>query len=127
MFNSGLPLSGSKRKPFCRVYGSNVVCQVTLDQVYSGARGIKSLVWEVCGPPKQRASEFNHSPGFCSRSRRRDSLQRHDGNHCSAATKTPMFTTVQILECQKLLPKAPGGDQPLPEGVYLFCTSTSSF
>ena len=31
----------------CRDYGSKVVGEVTLDQVYGGARGIKSLVWEV--------------------------------------------------------------------------------
>ena len=30
-----------------RDYGSKVVGEVTLDQVYGGARGIKSLVWEV--------------------------------------------------------------------------------
>lgn len=29
-----------------RDYGSKVVGEVTLDQVYGGARGIKSLVWE---------------------------------------------------------------------------------
>ena len=32
---------------YCRDYGSKVVGEVTLDQVYGGARGIKSLVWEV--------------------------------------------------------------------------------
>lgn len=30
-----------------RDYGSKVIGEVTLDQVYGGARGIKSLVWEV--------------------------------------------------------------------------------
>ena len=30
-----------------REYGSKSVGEVTLDQVYGGARGIKSLVWEV--------------------------------------------------------------------------------
>ena len=30
-----------------REYGSKVVGEVTLDQAYGGARGIKSLVWEV--------------------------------------------------------------------------------
>ena len=29
-----------------REYGNKVVGEVTLDQVYGGARGIKSLVWE---------------------------------------------------------------------------------
>lgn len=33
-----------------REYGSKVVGEVTLDQVYGGARGIKSLVWEVGFP-----------------------------------------------------------------------------
>jgi citrate synthase len=32
----------------CREHGHKVVGEVTLDQVYGGARGIKSLVWEVC-------------------------------------------------------------------------------
>lgn len=31
-----------------RNHGSTVVGEITLDQVYGGARGIKSLVWEVC-------------------------------------------------------------------------------
>ena len=30
-----------------RDYGSTVIGEVTLDQAYGGARGIKSLVWEV--------------------------------------------------------------------------------
>jgi len=30
-----------------RDYGNKVIGEVTLDQVYGGARGIKSLVWEV--------------------------------------------------------------------------------
>lgn len=30
----------------CREYGSKVLGEVTLDQAYGGARGIKSLVWE---------------------------------------------------------------------------------
>lgn len=29
-----------------REHGSKVIGEVTLDQVYGGARGIKSLVWE---------------------------------------------------------------------------------
>lgn len=32
---------------YCREHGNKVVGEVTLDQVYGGARGIKSLVWEV--------------------------------------------------------------------------------
>ncbi len=30
-----------------REHGNKVIGEVTLDQVYGGARGIKSLVWEV--------------------------------------------------------------------------------
>lgn len=30
-----------------REYGNKVLGEVTLDQVYGGARGIKALVWEV--------------------------------------------------------------------------------
>jgi hypothetical protein len=31
-----------------REYGNKVLGEVTLEQVYGGARGIKALVWEVC-------------------------------------------------------------------------------
>lgn len=30
-----------------REHGSKVIGEVTLDQVYGGARGVKALVWEV--------------------------------------------------------------------------------
>jgi hypothetical protein len=33
-----------------REHGNKVIGEVTLDQVYGGARGIKSLVWEVRTP-----------------------------------------------------------------------------
>ena len=33
-----------------REHGNKVIGEVTLDQVYGGARGIKSLVWEVRAP-----------------------------------------------------------------------------
>ncbi|KAJ8610908.1 hypothetical protein MRB53_038296 [Persea americana] len=42
-----------------RDYGSKVVGEVTLDQVYGGARGIKSLVWEhliICRSRNARSS-----------------------------------------------------------------------
>ena len=33
------------------------------------------------------------------------------------------FRGYSIPECQKLLPKAPGGEEPLPEGLFwLLCT-----
>lgn len=67
-----------------RDYGSKVVGEVTLDQVYGGARGIKSLVWE--------GSVLDAEEGI-------------------------RFRGKTIPECQELLPKAPGGEEPLPEGI----------
>jgi citrate synthase len=67
-----------------RDYGSKVVGEVTLDQVYGGARGIKSLVWE--------GSVLDSEEGI-------------------------RFRGKTIPECQELLPKAPGGKEPLPEGT----------
>jgi len=66
-----------------REKGSTVVGEVTLDQVYGGARGIKSLVWE--------GSVLDSEEGI-------------------------RFRGKTIPECQELLPKAPGGKEPLPEG-----------
>ena len=66
-----------------RDYGSKVVGEVTLDQVYGGARGIKSLVWE--------GSVLDSEEGI-------------------------RFRGYTIPECQELLPKAPGGKEPLREG-----------
>jgi citrate synthase len=62
------------------------VGEVTLDQVYGGARGIKSLVWE--------GSVLDAEEGI-------------------------RFRGKTIPECQELLPKAPGGSEPLPEGISL--------
>lgn len=70
---------------FFRAHGSKVIDQVTLDQVYGGARGIKSLVWE--------GSVLDANEGI-------------------------RFRGKTIPECQELLPKAPGGQEPLPEGRY---------
>jgi len=66
-----------------REHGATVVGEVTLDQVYGGARGIKSLVWE--------GSVLDSEEGI-------------------------RFRGKTIPECQELLPKAPGGKEPLPEG-----------
>ena len=66
-----------------RDFGSKVIGEVTLDQVYGGARGIKSLVWE--------GSVLDSEEGI-------------------------RFRGYTIPECQELLPKAPGGKEPLPEG-----------
>lgn len=72
-----------------RDYGSKVVGEVTLDQVYGGARGIKSLVWE--------GSVLDSEEGI-------------------------RFRGKTIPECQEILPKAPGGKEPLPEGIYICLT-----
>lgn len=58
-----------------------------MDQVYGGARGIKSLVWE--------GSVLDSEEGI-------------------------RFRGKTIPECQELLPKAPGGQEPLPEGNTSF-------
>ena len=39
--------SGLIKTQLFREHGSKVIQEVTLDQVYGGARGIKALVWEV--------------------------------------------------------------------------------
>jgi len=67
-----------------RDHGSKVIGEITLDQVYGGARGIKSLVWE--------GSVLDSEEGI-------------------------RFRGKTIPECQELLPKAPGGKEPLPEGI----------
>ena len=82
-FADNLPKEIEKIKKLRQGYGSKVVGEVTLDQVYGGARGIKSLVWE--------GSVLDSEEGI-------------------------RFRGKTIPECQELLPKAPGGQEPLPEG-----------
>lgn len=106
-----------------REYGSKVVGEVTLDQVYGGARGIKSLVWEVgnYGSPSSvddgrqlislKGSVLDSEEGIRFRGKTVSSV-KVDGSCMVPDNK-------QIPECQKLLPKAPGGEQPLPEGLLL--------
>lgn len=84
-FAEKLPGEIEKIKKLRKGYGSKVVGEVTLDQVYGGARGIKSLVWE--------GSVLDSEEGI-------------------------RFRGKTIPECQKLLPKAPGGKEPLPEGLF---------
>ncbi|XP_054711784.1 probable citrate synthase 2, mitochondrial [Uloborus diversus] len=74
-----------KVKEFREVYGSKVIGEITIDQVYGGMRGMKSLVTETSHLDPEDGIEF------------RD------------------FTIPQI---KKLLPKAQGGEQPLPEGLF---------
>ncbi|KAM0805294.1 mitochondrial citrate synthase-like protein precursor [Usnea florida] len=84
-FAEKLPGEIEKIKKLRQGYGSKVVGEVTLDQVYGGARGIKSLVWE--------GSVLDSEEGI-------------------------RFRGKTIPECQDLLPKAPGGQEPLPEGLF---------
>merc|ERR1711939_975296 len=79
------PQRESHRREQRALSGSKVVGEVTLDQVYGGARGIKSLVWE--------GSVLDSEEGI-------------------------RFRGYTIPECQELLPKAPGGKEPLPEGLF---------
>ena len=82
-FADKLPGEIEKIKKLRKGYGSKVIGEVTLDQVYGGARGIKSLVWE--------GSVLDSEEGIRFRGR-------------------------TIPECREQLPKAPGGEEPLPEG-----------
>ncbi|XP_013775370.1 probable citrate synthase 2, mitochondrial [Limulus polyphemus] len=72
-------------KSFREQYGSKVIGEVTVDQVYGGMRGIRGLVTETSQLDPEDGIEF------------RD------------------FTIPQI---RKLLPKSPGGGEPLPEGLF---------
>ncbi|WDK09284.1 hypothetical protein CGRA01v4_00562 [Colletotrichum graminicola] len=80
-----LPEKIEEVKALRKEHGSKVIDQVTLDQVYGGARGIKCLVWE--------GSVLDANEGI-------------------------RFRGKTIPECQELLPKAPGGKEPLPEGLF---------
>lgn len=62
-----------------------MIGEVTIDQVYGGARGIKSLVWE--------GSVLDPVEGI-------------------------RFRGKTIPECREILPKAVGGTEPLPEGLF---------
>ncbi|KAL5630624.1 hypothetical protein BROUX41_000496 [Berkeleyomyces rouxiae] len=80
-----LPEKIEQIKTLRKEHGDKVVGEVTLDQVYGGARGIKCLVWE--------GSVLDSEEGI-------------------------RFRGKTIPECQELLPKAPGGKEPLPEGLF---------
>lgn len=84
-FADKLPEELEKIKKLRKDYGSKVIGEVTLDQVYGGARGIKSLVWE--------GSVLDSEEGI-------------------------RFRGKTIPECQEVLPKAEGGSEPLPEGLF---------
>ncbi|KAM7537140.1 hypothetical protein Aperf_G00000070161 [Anoplocephala perfoliata] len=70
---------------FRKEHGGKKVCEVTVDMMYGGMRGIKALVTET--------SVLDPEEGI-------------------------RFRGYTIKDCQKLLPKAPNGEEPLPEGVF---------
>ncbi|OBT87534.1 citrate synthase, mitochondrial [Pseudogymnoascus sp. 03VT05] len=84
-FAEQLPEKIEEIKKLRKDHGHKVIGEVTLDQVYGGARGIKSLVWE--------GSVLDSEEGI-------------------------RFRGLTIPECQEALPKAPGGKEPLPEGLF---------
>ncbi|KAF3479841.1 citrate synthase [Arthroderma uncinatum] len=84
-FAAQIPEKIEQIKKLRKDHGDFPLGTVTLDQVYGGARGIKSLVWE--------GSILDSEEGI-------------------------RFRGKTIPECQKLLPKAPGGSEPLPEGLF---------
>jgi len=84
-FAAKLPEEIEKIKKLRKEHGSKVIGEVTLDQVYGGARGIKSLVWE--------GSVLDAEEGI-------------------------RFRGKTIPECQEVLPRAEGGSEPLPEGIF---------
>lgn len=111
-----------------REHGNKVLGEVTLDQAYGGARGVKCLVWEVCTYWQQTmgGNPANYWLGFRFGLWRRHSFQRQDRMYyCNPfAWVRPKLIILQIPEIQKLLPKAPGGEEPLPEGIWSFKISS---
>lgn len=79
-----IPVAQKDVKEFRDQHGEKVIGQVTLNQAYTGMRGIPGLVYET------------------------SLLDAEDGIR---------FRGHSIPECQKLLPKADGGSEPLPEGL----------
>lgn len=84
-FSEQVPELREQVKKFKAEHGDKVVGQVTLEQVYGGMRGIKSMVWE--------GSVLDSDEGI-------------------------RFRGKTIPEIQQELPKAPGGEEPLPEGLF---------
>ncbi|XP_014256995.1 probable citrate synthase 2, mitochondrial [Cimex lectularius] len=80
-----IPKEVEKVKNFRKSYGGTKVGDVTVDMMYGGMRGIKSLVCET--------SVLDPEEGI-------------------------RFRGYSIPECQKLLPKAKDGEEPLPEGLF---------
>eukprot|EP01135_Chromosphaera_perkinsii_P008034 Nk52_evm1s1079 gene=Nk52_evmTU1s1079 len=85
-----IPDKQAEIKEFRSKYGSASLGEVTVDQCYGGARGVKMMTCET--------SVLDPEEGI-------------------------RFRGYSIPECQELLPAAPGGEEPLPEGLFwLLCT-----
>ena len=74
-----------ENKEMLKQYGEMVIDQTTIDQVFSGMRGMKSMIWET--------SELDANDGI-------------------------RFRGYSIRELRKMLPKVPGGKEPMPEGLF---------
>ncbi|XP_054713360.1 probable citrate synthase 2, mitochondrial [Uloborus diversus] len=72
-------------KKFREVYGSKVIGEITVDQIYGGMRGMKAIVTET--------SHLDPEEGI-------------------------RFRDLTIPDCREQLPKAPGGEEPLPEALF---------
>ena len=75
----------AQNKELIKAHGSHHVDDVTLDQIFGGARGVMAMVYET--------SELDPNEGI-------------------------RFRGFSIPELQEQLPKAEGGTQPLPEGLF---------
>ncbi|ERF71381.1 Citrate synthase [Endocarpon pusillum Z07020] len=63
-FAAKLPAEVERIKKLRKVHGSKIVDEVTLDQVYGGARGIKSLVWEQVRMLSEDWAARSDLPGY---------------------------------------------------------------
>lgn len=74
-----------KVKEFRKKHGKDKVCDVIVEQMYGGMRGIKAMVTETSLLDPEKGIRFRGK---------------------------------SIPDCQKCLPKAECGEQPLPEGIF---------
>jgi citrate synthase len=92
-----IPSEQEKVKKLRSEHGNKSLGAVTIDMVYGGMRGIKgisslSMILLISGLVWE-GSVLDAEEGI-------------------------RFRGKTIPECQKELPKAPGGDEPLPEGLF---------
>ncbi|XP_026479430.1 probable citrate synthase 2, mitochondrial [Ctenocephalides felis] len=80
-----VPIEQNRVQEFRKAHGNKKICDVTVDMIYGGMRGMKGLVCQT--------SVLDPDEGI-------------------------RFRGLSIPECQKLLPKAENGEEPLPEGLF---------